>query len=145
MMNVKDEWSDSIDASNASMISLVPIFQGKGNLLNSNSYRGIKLLEHAFKLYEKILDGHLLEVVGTEKIQYGLMSGRGTGDAVRRRYSEARLSGSKIESQKEEVFLVFVDLRNDFDWVPREVIRFPLRRKGVPEYLVDQVVSLYKG
>ena len=68
MMNVEDEWSDSIDASNASMISLVPIFQGKGNLLNSNSYRGIKLLEHAFKLYEKILDGHLLEVVGTEQL-----------------------------------------------------------------------------
>ena len=42
------------------MISLVPIFRGKGDLLNLNSYRGIKLLEHVSKLYEKILDGHLL-------------------------------------------------------------------------------------
>ena len=30
--------------------SLVPIFKGKGDPLNPNSYRGIKLLEHAFKL-----------------------------------------------------------------------------------------------
>ena len=35
---------------------LVPIFRGKGDPLNPNSYRGIKLLEHAFKLHEKILD-----------------------------------------------------------------------------------------
>ena len=33
---------------------LVPIFKGKGDLLNPNSNRGIKLLEHAFKLYIKI-------------------------------------------------------------------------------------------
>ena len=33
--------------------SLVPIFKGKRDPLNPNSYRGIKLLEHAFKLYEK--------------------------------------------------------------------------------------------
>ena len=28
---------------------LVPIYKGKGGCLNSNSYRGIKLLEHVFK------------------------------------------------------------------------------------------------
>ena len=55
--------------------SLVPIF-------NPNLYRGIKLLEHAFKLYEKILDGHLREVVDIDKMQYGFMPGRGTVDAV---------------------------------------------------------------
>ena len=32
-----------------------------------------------------------------------------------------------------------------FDRVPREVIRFVLRRKGVPEYSVDGVMFLYKG
>ena len=37
--------------------SLVPIFKGKRNPINPNSYRGIKILEHAFKLYKKVLDG----------------------------------------------------------------------------------------
>ena len=57
-------------------------FKRKGDPLNPNSYRGIKLLEHAFKLYEKVLDGRLGEVVDTDKMQYGFMPGRGTVDAV---------------------------------------------------------------
>ena len=32
-----------------------------------------------------------------------------------------------------------------FDLVLRKVIRFTLRWKGVPEYLVNEVMSLYKG
>ena len=32
-----------------------------------------------------------------------------------------------------------------FNLVPKEVICFPLRQKGVPEYLVNRVMSLYKG
>ena len=60
---------------------LVPIFKGKGDPLNPNSYRGIKL-EHAIKLYKKILDGHLHKVVNIDKMQYGFIPGRGTVDAV---------------------------------------------------------------
>ena len=110
--------------------SLVPIFKGKGKSLNPNSYWGIKLLEHAFKLYKKILDGRLCEVVDIDKMQYGLMPGRGMLMLfVLRRLSE------KFR----------VDLENIFDRVPRKVIHFALRWKGVSEYLVNGVMSLYKG
>ena len=47
---------------------LVPIFKGKGDLLNPTSYRGIKLLGHALKLYAKALDGHLHEMVDIDKM-----------------------------------------------------------------------------
>ena len=46
---------------------------------------------------------------------------------------------------KNTLFFVIVDLEKDFDRVPRKLIRFALRRKGVSEYLVDGVMSLYKG
>lgn len=36
-----------------------------------------------------------------------------------------------------------VDLEKAFDRAPREVIRFALRRKGDPEYLVNGVMFLY--
>ena len=62
--------------------SLVPIFKGKGDPLNPNSDRGIKLLKHTFKLYEKFLDGCLREVVDIDKMHYGFMPRRGTVDAV---------------------------------------------------------------
>ena len=50
--------------------------------LNRNFYKGIKLLEHAFKLYEKILDGRLREVVNIDKMQFGFMPGREIASAV---------------------------------------------------------------
>ena len=49
---VKDRLSEELILS-----SLLPILKGKGDPLNPNSYRGIKLLEHALKLYQKVLDG----------------------------------------------------------------------------------------
>ena len=45
---------------------LVQIFKGKGDPLNPNSYKGIKLFEHAFKLLE-ILDGPFRQVVEIDK------------------------------------------------------------------------------
>ena len=46
---------------------------------------------------------------------------------------------------KNKLFSVFVDLEKAFDRVPREVICFALRLKGVPEYLVNGDISFYKG
>ena len=95
------------------------------------------------------------------------MPGRGTGDAVLilRRLTGKFIAKSKIffciswsgkgfwleakgdllknSELKTRFFFVFLDLEKAFDWKPREVIRFALRQKGVPEYLVDGVMSLY--
>ena len=68
------------------------------------------------------------------------MPGRGTVDAVlvTRRLSE------KFKA-KNKLFFIFVGLEKAFDRVPREVIRFALKWKGVPEYLVNGLISLCKG
>ena len=66
-----------LDTEKWMLSSLVPIFKDKGDPLNPNSYWGTKLFEHAFKLYEKILNGRLHEFVDIDKIQYGFMPGRG--------------------------------------------------------------------
>ena len=120
--------------------SLVPIFKGKVDPLNPNPCKGIKLLEHPLKLYEKTLNGGLREVVDIDKMQYRFTPGRGTVDAVfvLRRVTE------KFRAKIKKLFFIFVDLGKAFDRVPREVIRFALRRKGVPEYLVYGVMFSYK-
>ena len=83
------------------LISLVPIFTGKGDLLNSNSCRGLKLLEHAFKLYEKVLDGQFREVVDINKGPYGFMPGRQTVNAV----FLLRRPTEKFRAKKKKFFL----------------------------------------
>ena len=117
--------------------SLVPNFKEKGDPLNPNSYRGINLLKHAFKLYEKVFNGRLLEVVDIDKMQYGFMPGRGTVDAV---FVLMRLS-EKSRAKNKFIF-IFVDLEKAFDQLPKEFIRFALWRKCVQEYLINAIMSL---
>ena len=87
------------------------------------------------------MDGRLREVVDIDKMQYGFMPGRGTVDAV---FVLRRLS-EKVRAKNKKLFFVFADLKKTFDRVLREVNCFAPRRKGVPEYLVNGFMSLYKG
>ena len=115
--------------------------EGKWDPLNPNSYRGIKLFEHAFKLYEKILDRHLREVVDIDKIQYGFVPGRRTVDAV---FVLIELS-EKFRAKNKKLFFIFVDLEKTFDRVKLLGSYSFCFKVGVPEYLVNKVTSLYKG
>ena len=69
------------------------------------------------------------------------MPGRGTFDTV----FVLRRPTEKFRA-KNKLLFVFVNLEKAFvprvSWVPREVISFALRQKGVPEYLVDGIMSL---
>ena len=40
---------------------------------------------------------------------------------------------------------VFPDLEKAFDRIPRGVMQWALRKKGLPEILVKAVMSLYEG
>ena len=73
-------------------------------------------------------------------MQYGLMPGRGTVDAV---FVLRRLS-EKLRAKNKKLFFVFVDLEKAFDQMPREVICFALRPKGVQEYLVNELCLFIK-
>ena len=57
--------------------------------------------------------------------------------------------GDSVKNSEPKIrscFFIFVDLEKAFDWVSREVIHFASRQKDVPEYLVNEVMSLcYKG
>lgn len=52
------------------------IFKGEGDTLTPNSCRPIKLLKHAFKLYERVLDRRLCELVDINKRQQGHIPGK---------------------------------------------------------------------
>ena len=43
---IPDEWETSV---------IVPIFKGKGDVMSCGSYREVKLLEHAMKIVERVL------------------------------------------------------------------------------------------
>ena len=50
--------------------------------MECGSYRGIKLLEHATKVVEKIFEHRIRQQIETDDMQFGFMKGKGTTDAI---------------------------------------------------------------
>ena len=71
------------------------------------------------------MDGHLREVIDIDKMQYGFMPGRQTVDTV---FILRRLT-EKFKAKYKKLFFILVKLQKTCDWLPREVICFPLWRK----------------
>ena len=54
------------------MSELVPIYKGKGDVLECGSSQGIKLLEHGMKVAERVLERRLRQAVEIDKMQFGV-------------------------------------------------------------------------
>ena len=127
-----DEWQTSV---------LVPIFKGKRDVRNSNTYRAVKLLEHAMKIVGRVLERRIRELVNINSMQFGFMPGRGTTDAlfvVRRMQEEYR-------DKKKKLYMCFVNIEKAFDRVTRKVMKWAMRKKSLPEVIARAVMSLYYG
>ena len=124
------EWMDSYT---------IPIYKGKGDALSCGKYRGVRLLEHGMKLFEKILEERLRKLVEIDECQFGFQKGKSTIDAI----FIFRQIQEKYAEKKKNLFHVFVDLEKAFDRIPREMIRWALRKQKVPERLINMVMALY--
>ena len=74
-------------------------------------------------------------------MRFGFMPGKGTTPAlfILRRMQE------KFREKEQKLYMCFVDLEKAFDRVPRKVMEWVLRKKGLAEVLVQAVISLYEG
>jgi hypothetical protein len=120
---------------------IVPVYKGKGDPMECNSYRPIKLLEHAMKVMERVMEKRLRAILNIDAMQRGFMPGRSTIDAI---FTIRTLIERHLEKAK-DIWTAFVDLEKAYDRVPRELIWWALRRQGVSESLINAVRTLYRG
>ena len=127
-----EEWKSSV---------VVPIFKGKGNVMDCGGCRGVKPLEYAMKIVERALENRIRELVLIDEVQFGFMPGKGTTHAlfILRRMQE------EFRGREKKLYMCFVDLEKAFDRVPRKVMEWALGKKGLAEVLVQAVMSLYEG
>jgi hypothetical protein len=69
---VSDEWRSI----------LVPILKNKGDIQSCTNYRGIKLMSHTMKLWERVIEHRLREMTHITMNQFGFMPSRSTMEAV---------------------------------------------------------------
>ena len=115
--SIPEDWKSSV---------VLQSTKGKGDPIECGSYRGIKLLEHALTVVERIFEYRIQQQIEIDDMQFGFTKGKGTTDAIfmaRRMQENFRVKGKKL-------YFGFVDLEKAFDRVPREVISWAIELKN---------------
>ena len=68
-----DEWRRS---------TLIPIYKNKGDIQSCANYRGIKLMSHTMKLWERVIERRIRKETRVTDNQFGFMPGRSTMEAI---------------------------------------------------------------
>ncbi|KAK3573200.1 hypothetical protein QTP86_015121, partial [Hemibagrus guttatus] len=103
-----------------------------------SNYRGIKLMSHTMKLWERVVEARLRKVVEICEQQYGFMPRKSTTDAI----FALRILMEKYRDGQRELYCV--DLEKAYDRVPREELWYCMRRSGVAEKYVRVVQDMYE-
>ena len=61
---------------------MVPIYKGKGDILECNNYRGIQLMFHSMKLWERLIEARLRQITSIGNTQYGFRPGKSTTEPM---------------------------------------------------------------
>ncbi|VDP14075.1 unnamed protein product [Heligmosomoides polygyrus] len=91
-----DDWRNSI---------IVPLFKHKGDASECSNYRGIELISHTMKDYERLVDSRLREMVTISQEQWGFMPERFTTDAI----FITRQVMEKYREKRKPCYLAFLD------------------------------------
>ena len=62
--------------------TVIPLYKNKGDIQDCNNLRGIKLLSHTMKLWERVIERRLRRDVAISENQFGFMPGRSTIEAI---------------------------------------------------------------
>ena len=129
---MSDDWRKNI---------LVPIYKNKGDIQNCANYRGIKLMSHTMKLWEKVIERRLRAETSISKNQFGFMPSRSTTEAI----YLLRVLMEKYRSKRKDLHMIFIDLEKAYDCVPREVLWKALEKKGVRVGYIRVIQDIYEG
>lgn len=119
-----------------------PIFK-KGKKEEVRNYRGVTLMDTAYKIYANILNKRLKQEVGGKlgEGQVGFREGRGTMDAV---YVLNYVANRELAKKGGKVFVFFADLKAAFDKVDRRKMKEMLQKAEVGERLRNRIMETYE-
>ncbi|GKB80367.1 retrovirus-related pol polyprotein LINE-1, partial [Tanacetum coccineum] len=120
---------------------VIPIFKNKGDAQVCSNYRGIKLLSHTMKLWERVIERRLRRETSVSENQFGFMPGRSSIEAIHL----IRSLMEKYRERQRDVHLAFIDLEKAYDSVPRDLIWETLIDKGASRRYIKVIKDMYNG
>ena len=92
------------------------------------------------KIIERVLERKIRELVDFDEAQFVFMPGKETTDAL---FLAQRLQEEHGAKDK-RICTCVIDLEKAFDRVPRRVLEWTMRKKGLPKILIKVVMSLHE-
>ena len=105
-----------------------------------NNFRGIKFMCHDMKLFERLVEDRLRQVIEISSTQYGFQQGKSTTEPI----FAIRMMQEKHLGKK-DLHMILVDLEKAYDRVPRYIIWWALRKKNVGEEYIKVIQDMYDG
>ena len=113
--------------------------KNKGDTTQRGNYRGSKLSERIMKVFERVIQQKIREMVDVDAVQSGFLPVKGTADVI---FIAHEVEERYLEKKKKLSF-AFLDLEKAFDQVPREVVKWAMKKLGVDECLIRSVMAMY--
>ena len=122
-------------------VGVLAILAKKGDLSDPGNYRGIMMLEVAYKVVAIILANRCYKICEglDHENQVGFRPGRGCSDGI----FNLRMAIKKRREHGCETWVFFLDLVKAFDRVPREMLWGVLKKFGAPPKLIAMLQALH--
>ncbi|EYC05888.1 hypothetical protein Y032_0079g1241 [Ancylostoma ceylanicum] len=133
-------WSARIPQARKDSV-IVPVFKRKGDVIDCANYRGIKLIAHTMKIYERLVDMRPRDVVEIASDQFAFIPERSVIDAI----FIARQVMEKYREKDRSCHIAFLDLEKAYDRLPQTILWEVMRERGIPEYMVNIVQDMHDG
>ncbi|XP_017879159.1 trichohyalin-like, partial [Ceratina calcarata] len=123
---------------------IVPLHK-KGDYQKVENYRGITLLNTAYKIYAAVLNERIKKNLEDEQslddTQAGFRRHRGVVDNV---YILQHVVEKELKRKGGKIFAFFIDLKSAFDKVDRRKVWLAMRERGIREGLIERTKEIYE-